>query len=125
MPSFVAKPGEVEKLVLFFSGGLDTSCMLKWMQEQYGCEVVTMTVDVGQEKDFKAIEEKAYKLGAVKHYTVDAKEEFVKEYCFRALKANALYQGAYPVSSSISRPLIALKGVEIAHKEGADALQGD
>ena len=122
MPSFVAKPGEVEKVVLFFSGGLDTSCMLKWIQERYKCEVVTMTVDVGQEKDFKAVEEKAYMLGAVKHYTVDAKEEFVREYCFRALKANALYQGAYPVSSSISRPLIAAKGVEVAHKEGADAV---
>ena len=121
--SFNAEPGEVDKVVLLYSGGLDTSCMLKWIQEHYNCEVVSVTLDIGQTtKDFRAIEEKAYNLGVSRHYTIDAKEEFVTNYCFRALKANALYEGEYPLSSSLARPLIALKGVEVAEKEGADAI---
>ena len=121
--SFLAEPGEIDKVVLLFSGGLDTSCMLKWIQEYYKCEVVTVTLDIGQTtKNFKEIEEKAYHLGAVKHYTFDAKKEFAENYCFSALKANALYEGEYPLSSSLSRPLIASKGVEVARKEGADAI---
>jgi argininosuccinate synthase len=108
-----------EKIVLAYSGGLDTSISIKWIQEKYGVDVVTMTVDVGQGDDLKEIEEKAETIGAVKHYSIDAKEEFVKDYVFRAIKANALYEGKYPVSSALSRPLIASKLVEVARKEGA------
>ncbi|RLG78076.1 MAG: argininosuccinate synthase, partial [Thermoprotei archaeon] len=106
------------KVVLAFSGGLDTSVILKLLQEKLGAEVVTVTVDVGQEEDFKKIEEKAYKLGAVKHYYIDAKEEFVDNYIAPAIKANALYEGVYPLSTALARPLIAMKVVEVAKKEG-------
>ena len=120
--TFNASPEEVDLCVLLYSGGLDTSCMLKWLQENYDTEVITLTLNVGQSKDFSEIEKKAKKLGVKKHYTIDAREEFVKEYIFKAIKANALYQDAYPVSSSLSRPLIAKWGVEIAQREGADAI---
>ncbi|MCD6340491.1 MAG: argininosuccinate synthase [Desulfurococcales archaeon] len=106
------------KVVLAFSGGLDTSVILKLLQEKLGAEVVTVTVDVGQEEDFKKIEEKAYKLGAVKHYYIDAKEEFANNYIAPAIKANALYEGVYPLSTALARPLIAMKVVEVAKKEG-------
>ena len=112
----------VKKVVLAYSGGLDTSVMVKWIQEHYGSEVVTVTLDVGQGKDLKAIEEKAWMLGVVNHYSIDAREEFVNDYVVPAIKANALYMDAYPVSSSLSRPLIASKLVEVAEKEGADAV---
>ncbi|MGQ9719832.1 MAG: argininosuccinate synthase [Candidatus Jordarchaeum sp.] len=108
--------------ILLYSGGLDTSCMLKWLQENYNTDVITVTLNVGQSKEFREIEDKAKKLGAKKHYTIDAKEEFVKDYVFKAIKANALYQDAYPISSSLSRPLIAKWGVEIAKKEGAKGI---
>lgn len=111
----------MEKVVLAYSGGLDTSVCIKWIQEKYDSEVVTVTVDVGQNKDLKAIAEKAKKLGALRHYSIDAREEFVEKYVFSAIKANALYQGKYPVSSALSRPLIAAKMVEIANKEKAMA----
>jgi len=108
--------------VLLYSGGLDTSCMLKWIQEEYNCEMITLTLDVGQSKDFKKIEEKALNLGVKKHYTIDAKKEFVTDFVLPALKANALYQKIYPLCASLSRPLIAMKGVEIAKKHNADAI---
>jgi len=111
----------MEKVVLAYSGGLDTSICVKWLQEKYGCEVITVTLDVGQGKDFDVISEKAKNLGVLKHYSIDAKEEFARGYVFPASKANALYQGKYPVSSALSRPLIASKMVEIARKEGATA----
>jgi argininosuccinate synthase len=111
-----------KKVVLAYSGGLDTSVMLKWIQEQYNYDVISVTLDVGQGKNFNAIEEKAWKLGVLNHYSIDAKEEFAKEYVFQAIKANALYMGTYPVSSSLSRPLIAKKLVEIADKEEAQAV---
>lgn len=120
--TFTATPEEIDLCVLLYSGGLDTSCMLKWLQENYSTDVITVTLNVGQAKDFKEIENKAKKLGVKKHYTIDAKEEFVKEYIFKAIKANALYQDAYPISSSLSRPLIAKWGVEVAKKEGAKAI---
>lgn len=120
--TFSARPEEVDLCVLLYSGGLDTSCMLKWLQENYNTDVITVTLNVGQAKEFKEIENKAKKLGVKKHYTIDAREEFVKEYIFKAIKANALYQDAYPISSSLSRPLIAKWGVEIAKKEGAEAI---
>ena len=112
----------MEKIVLAYSGGLDTSVLLKWIQQKYNAEVITVTLDVGQKEDLKAIEEKALNLGAVKHYSIDAREEFVKDYVFPAIKANALYEGKYPVSTALSRPLIASKLVEVALKEGAQAV---
>jgi len=110
------------KVVLAYSGGLDTSMMLKWIQEEYEMDVISCIVDVGQGKDMKAVEEKAWNLGVLNHYTFDAKEEFARGYVFPAIKANALYMGTYPVSSSISRPLIAKKVVEVAEVEGAQAV---
>lgn len=112
----------VSKIVLAYSGGLDTSVAIKWLKEKYNADVITLTLDVGQKEDFKLIEEKAYKIGAVKHYTIDAKEEFARDYVFPAIKANAMYEDKYPVSTALSRPLIAKKLVEIAHREGADAV---
>lgn len=107
------------KVALAYSGGLDTSVILKMMQEKLNAEVITVTVDVGQKDDFEKIEEKALKLGAVNHHTIDAKAEFAEEYVFKAIKANALYDGVYPLATALARPLIAKKLVEIAKKEGA------
>ncbi len=112
----------MEKVVLAYSGGLDTSVMIKWLAEKHGFEVITLTVDVGQQEDLKAIEDKAKKIGSVKHYTIDAKKEFVEKFIFPAIKANALYEAKYPLSSALSRPLIATKLVEIAKKENASAV---
>ncbi len=109
-------------VVLAYSGGLDTSVSIKWIQEKYNADVITMTLDVGQQDDLKAIEEKAKSLGVLKHYSIDAKHEFVTKYVFPAIKANALYEGKYPVSSALSRPLIASKVVDIAKKDGAIAV---
>ncbi|AFK21964.1 argininosuccinate synthase [Pyrococcus sp. ST04] len=110
------------KVVLAYSGGLDTSVILKLMQEKLGAEVVTVTVDVGQKDDFEKIEEKAYKFGAVKHYYIDAREEFANNYVSKAIKANALYEKAYPLATALARPLIVEKLVEIAKKEGANVI---
>ncbi len=111
-----------EKFVLAYSGGLDTSVLIRYIQERLKGEVITVTVDVGQQEDIEAAEAKAKKLGVLKHYTIDAKDEFVTDYIFPAIKANALYEGKYPVSTSLGRPLIAKKMVEIAEKEGATGL---
>ena len=111
-----------KKVVLAYSGGLDTSIMLKWIQEQYDSDVISVILDVGQGKILKSVEEKAWSLGVLNHYSIDAKEEFAREYVFQAIKANALYMGTYPVSSSLSRPLIAKKLVEVAEAEGAEAV---
>ncbi|HEY3284026.1 MAG TPA: argininosuccinate synthase, partial [Armatimonadota bacterium] len=107
------------KVVLVYSGGLDTSVCIPMMREEYGFdEVITVTVDVGQpEADLRQAEEKAKALGT-KHFTVDAKREFVTDYCWPAVRANGDYQG-YPISTSIARPLIAKKAVEVAQREGA------
>ena len=110
------------KVALAYSGGLDTTVAIRWLQEKYGAEVYTVTVDVGQEEDFKEIEEKAYKSGAVKHYHIDARQKFAEEYVARAIKANALYEGEYPLSSALSRPLIAEEVAKIALREGCDAV---
>jgi argininosuccinate synthase len=123
--SFEIKMGEQtipDKYVLAYSGGLDTSVLIKYLQEKLNAQVITVTVDVGQGEDLKAAEEKAKKLGVYKHVSIDAKEEFCKDYIFPAIKANALYEGKYPISTSLSRPLIAKKMVEIAEKEGAAGL---
>jgi argininosuccinate synthase len=116
------KKDKYDKILLMYSGGLDTSVMIRWLQETYGAVIYTFTADLGQEfadpTRFKEIEEKAYKLGVVKHFTVDLKEKFVKDYIFPTIKANGLYQGIYPLSSAIGRPLIAIEAIKIAKKEG-------
>jgi len=112
----------MEKVVLAFSGGLDTSVCVKLLQEKYNMEVITACVDVGQPKDeIERPAQVAKEIGVKKHYTIDAKHEFAEEFIFRAIKANAMYEG-YPLSTSLARPLIAMKIVEIAEKEGADAI---
>ena len=111
-----------KKIVLAYSGGLDTSVMIKWLQEQYKSDVVSLTLDVGQGDDLKKIEEKAWSLGVVKAYTMDVKKEFALEYVYPAIKSNALYMDTYPISSSLSRPLIAKKMVEVAEMEDAYAV---
>lgn len=111
------------KVVLAYSGGLDTSICIKWLNDNYGADVVTLTLEVGQEKsDLGAIEEKAKRLGAVKTYSIDVREEFVEEYINRAIKANALYGGKYPLSTALARPLIGKYLVEVAEKENAEAV---
>ncbi len=115
------KKDKYDKILLMYSGGLDTSCMIKWLQETYSAKIYTFTADLGQEfadpTRFEEIEKKSYKLGAVKHFTVDLKEKFVKEYIFPTIKANGLYQGVYPLSTAVGRPLIAIEAVKIAKKE--------
>lgn len=109
----------MKRAVLAYSGGLDTSIAIKLLKDK-GFQVITVTVDVGQAEDLREVEEKAYKIGAIEHYTIDAKEEFIKDYVFKAIKANALYEKAYPLSTALARPLIAKKVVEIAEKVGAE-----
>ncbi len=111
-----------EKAVLAFSGGLDTSVVIKYLQEKHDMDVVTITVDVGQGDDLKKIATKAKKLGVVRHYNVDAKNEFVSNFIIPSIKANALYQKKYCLATALARPLIAQKVVEIAKKENAGAL---
>jgi len=112
----------LRKIILAYSGGLDTSVLLKWIQQRYNAEVITLTLDVGQKEDLERIQDKAKNLGVLKHYSIDAKEEFVRNYVFPAIKANALYQEKYPVSTALSRPLIASKLVDVARREKADAV---
>jgi len=120
------KKEKYDKILLLYSGGLDTSCMVKWLQDEYKAELYTFTADLGQEfadaVRFKEIEEKAYKLGVKKHFMVDLKEKFVKEYVFPTIKANGLYQGIYPLSSAIGRPLIMIEAVKIAKQEKISAI---
>ena len=98
-----------DTILLAYSGGLDTSVLTKWIQQKYYADVITLTLDVGQQNDLKAIEKKAKSLGVKKHYSIDAKEEFVTNHVFPAIKANALYEGKYPVSTALARPLIVSK----------------
>ena len=111
-----------KKAILAFSGGLDTSVVVKYLQEKYNMDVVTVTVDVGQGDDQKKIATKAKKLGVKKHYNIDAKKEFVSDFIFPSLKANSLYQKKYCLATALARPLIAKKVLEIAKKEKATAL---
>lgn len=121
--SYEAKINEVKKVVLLYSGGLDTSCMLKWIQDQYKAEVIALTIDIGQQgDDLIKIKKKALKFGATKAYIIDAKEEFANEYLSKGIKANASYQGDYHLSTPLGRPLLAKLAVEVAKKEGADAI---
>lgn len=110
------------KVVLAYSGGLDTSAAIRWLQEKYNLDVVAVTVDVGNERDFSAIQQKALNIGAVKALVLDAKELFVNHFIFPALKADALYEGQYPLATALSRPLIAKYLVDVARAEGASAV---
>ena len=110
------------KVVLAYSGGLDTSVIAKWLMEKYQCEVITFTADIGQGDETKDARQKAKKLGIKKIYVEDLKEEFVKEYVYPMFRANAIYEGEYFLGTSIARPLISKRLVEIAKKERADAI---
>ena len=112
----------VKKIVLAYSGGLDTSVCLRWIQEQYDCEVIAYCADLGQEEDLKEVKRKALKTGASKVVVDDLKEEFVKDYVFPMLRAGAVYEGSYLLGTSIARPLIAKGQIEVAKKERADAV---
>jgi len=121
--SHEGKKGEIKKVVLLYSGGLDTSCMLKWIQDEYQCELIALTLDLGQQLgDLGKAKEKALKLGAKKAYLLDCQDEFAEEYIAKGIRANATYQGDYHLSTPLGRPLLAKKAVEIAKLEGADAI---
>jgi len=113
---------DVRKVVLAYSGGLDTSVILRWLQETYGCEVVTFTADIGQGEELEPARRKAEALGVKEIYIEDLRETFVRDYVFPMLRANAVYEGEYLLGTSIARPLIARRLVEIAHETGADAI---
>jgi argininosuccinate synthase len=112
----------VKKIVVAYSGGLDTSVILRWLKEKYEAEIVAVAIDVGQGKELSGLKGKALRTGADKAYVIDAREEFVTDYIFPALKAGAVYEGKYLLGTSLARPLIAEKIVEIARKEKADAV---
>jgi argininosuccinate synthase len=122
MPAKTAK--DIKRVVLAYSGGLDTSIILKWLQETYGCEVVTFTADLGQGEELEPARQKALMLGIKPEHIFieDLREEFVRDYVFPMFRANALYEGQYLLGTSIARPLISKKQIEIAHKVGADAV---
>ena len=111
-----------QKVVLAYSGGLDTSVAIPWLKEKYGVDVVALTIDVGNEKDFTAVKEKAVKVGAIKAIVIDAKDMFVKYFIFPAVQANALYEGQYPLATALSRPLMAKLLVDAALEEGATSV---
>ena len=113
---------EINKVVLAYSGGLDTSVIVKWLQETYQCEVVTFTADIGQGEEVEPAREKAQSLGVKEIYIEDLREEFVRDYVFPMFRANAIYEGEYLLGTSIARPLIAKRLVEIAEETGADAI---
>jgi len=113
---------KAKKVVLAYSGGLDTSVMIKWLKDNYGCEVIAFVADVGQGEELEGLKARALKTGASKVYIEDLKKEFVKDFIFPMLKAGAVYEGQYLLGTSVARPLIAKKQVEIALKEKADAL---
>ncbi|NQT20519.1 MAG: argininosuccinate synthase [Planctomycetes bacterium] len=112
----------VKKVVLAYSGGLDTSVIITWLIENYGCEVIAFAADLGQGEELEPLREKAIKTGASKIYIEDLREEFVRDYVFPILRANAIYEGTYLLGTSVARPLIAKKQIEIARKEAADAV---
>jgi argininosuccinate synthase len=121
--SYEADPAQVHRVLLLYSGGLDTSVMLKWIQDSYEAEVVCLTVNLGQPgEDYEVIESKALGLGALECHVVDAREEFAREYIVPAIKANALYGGGYPLFTALGRPLIAKLAVEHARRSGCDTI---
>jgi argininosuccinate synthase len=121
--SYEAEPGEVGRVLLLYSGGLDTSVMLKWIQDEYEAEVVALTVNLGQPgEDFDVVKGKALHLGALDCHVVDAREEFARDYVLPAIKANAIYGGGYPLFTALGRPLIAKLAVEYARRTGCDTI---
>jgi argininosuccinate synthase len=121
--SYEARPEDVTRVLLLYSGGLDTSVMLKWIQDAYEAEIVALTVDLGQPgEDFTIVRDKALRLGAIDALVVDAKEEFAHDYVLPAIKANALYGGGYPLFTALGRPLIAKLAVEKARETGCDTI---
>ena len=110
------------KIVLAYSGGLDTSVILKWLQEKYQCEVITFTADIGQGEEVEPARRKAELLGVKKIYVENLEDNFVKDYVFPMFRCNTVYEGMYLLGTSIARPLIAKRQIEIAEKEGADAV---
>jgi argininosuccinate synthase len=121
--SYLAQPGEVGRVLLLYSGGLDTSVMLKWIQDEYEAEVVALTVNLGQPgEDYDVVRGKALRLGALEAHVVDAREEFAREYVLRAIKANADYGDGYPLFTALGRPLIAKLAVEYARRAGCDTI---
>jgi argininosuccinate synthase len=110
------------KIVLAYSGGLDTSVIVKWLRETYDAEIVTFAADIGQEEELKGLPQKARKTGASKHYTLDLVEEFARDYIYPMIRANAVYEGQYYLGTSIARPLIAKAQIDIARKEKADTV---
>ena len=116
------KDSNVKKVVLAYSGGLDTSVILKWLIETYGCEVIAFAADLGQGEELEGVREKALKTGASEVFIEDLREEFVKDFIFPMLRANAIYEGTYMLGTSIARPLIAKKQIDIARQTGADAV---
>src|SRR6478609_3762035 len=121
--SYEAEPGEVHRVLLLYSGGLDTSVMLRWIQERYEAEVVALTVNLGQPgEDYDVIEGKAKQLGALESHVVDAREQFAREYLLPAIRANAIYGGGYPLFTALGRPLIAKLAVEQARASGCDTI---
>ncbi len=120
---YEADPAEVRRVLLLYSGGLDTSVMLKWIQDRYGAEVVCLTVNLGQPgEDYAVIEDKAKRLGALECHVVDARERFASDFVLPAIKANALYGGGYPLFTALGRPLIAELAVEYARRSGCDTI---
>ena len=117
-----AQAAKIKKVILAYSGGLDTSVILKWLQENYGCEVITFTADLGQGEELEPAREKAKKMGVKQIFIEDLREEFVRDYVFPMFRANTLYEGVYLLGTSIARPLIAKKQIEIAKMVGADAV---
>jgi argininosuccinate synthase len=121
--SYEALPGEVHRVLLLYSGGLDTSVMLKWIQDEYDAEVVTLTINLGQPgEDYSVVEGKAKQLGAIETHVVDAREEFANDFVIPAIKANAIYGLGYPLFTALGRPLIAKWAVEIARQTGCDTI---
>ena len=118
----MARGSEVKKIVLAYSGGLDTSVMLHWLKEKYGCPILAFVADVGQGEDLASIEKKAYETGADKVVISDLREEFVREFCFPAMQAHALYEGEYLMGTSLARPAIARQQAKVAADWGADAV---
>ncbi|MBI3354576.1 MAG: argininosuccinate synthase [Nitrospirae bacterium] len=116
------KSGNIKKVVLAYSGGLDTSVAIKWLKENYHCEVIAFAADLGQGEELTPLRKKALNTGAGKIYIEDLRKEFVRDFIFPMLRANAIYEGSYLLGTSIARPLIAKRQIEIANKEGADAV---
>src|SRR5690242_1681369 len=121
--SYEAHPDEVRRVLLLYSGGLDTSVMLKWIQDQYEAEVVALTVNLGQPgEDYQTVQGKALQIGAVEAHVVDARDEFAREYLVPAIKANAVYGLGYPLFTALGRPLIAKLAVAYARQTGCDTI---